>query len=270
MRFVHVQFAVILCAVGAMAGQYLIFDQDITWNNNTGAAHTQFPSPLNWRDGTLYHRIEVKSKPSDRKVGIELCVWSGGETCSGCHPYFTEVGTYYKMDTAGVWWTLSGSPISGWDSHGNRAHILANEKCENWIATCGNPWCDGPGAAADLPVTVHITEYYVDPDEEFDCPDDWVDSELPGCPTTKADGGSRRPRSGEAGIRVESVSPHGLSLRLPGPGKVSFYSSNGVRLATAQAGSSGRVSVGELSIASGVLLVKTEGEHPASVKVFVP
>jgi hypothetical protein len=269
MLFSKVQIGMVVFVAGVMAAQSLIFDEDITWQNNTGRVLHQFPAPLNWAAGTTYRRVEVKSKPTNLKVGIELCVWSGGETCSGCDPYFTETGTYYRTEHPASWWTLSGSPISGWSSHGDRAYILANERCEDWIATCGNAWCMGPSAAQHLPVTVHITEYYVDQGESFDCPEDWAGADIEGCESMVSVEGVRALAVPENGVRVTSVSAHGVSLLLPGPGTVALYSAGGKLLARAEAGVSGRASISGLSIVPGVLLARTESTAGTAVFKFV-
>jgi hypothetical protein len=259
-----------MCVAWVMAGQYLMFDQDITWEGGTGAAYQTFSAPLNWSQGLMYRRYEIKSKPTSLKMGIEQCVWSGGETCSSCEPFFTEPGTYYIADNPGSWWKQAGA-LSGWDVHGNRAFIIADGGCGNWIATCTNPWCHGPEVAGDLPVATHITEYYVDPGTDFECPAGWEGApDSWNCPTTEVVAQPKGQRAAEGGIQVESVSPHRLDLRLSGSGRVSVYSPNGDRLATAIAGVSGRVSLDGLSIAPGVLLVKTEGNHTGAVRVLMP
>ncbi len=278
MRFANIQLWVVMCAVGVTAGQYLIFNDSITWENTTTIEHRNYASPLNWSEGRLFRRIEVKSKPTDLKMGAKLCVSGNGETCSGCQPFFTKAGTYYRVDTAGLWSTSSGSPYEGWDVHGLRGHILIDGTCDKWIATSGG-WCTagsedlcmGPSAAQHLPVSIHFTEYYVDPGEGFDCPDDWMDAPLPGCAGTAAVAGS--PQHGgrtEGGIQVEFVSPHRLALRLPGPGKVSLYSPNGDRLAVAEAGPSGLVCLKGLTGAADLILVKAEGEFSGALSVFMP
>jgi hypothetical protein len=263
---------VIIYVVGSMAGQYVVLDKDVTWQGGTGAAYQQYSGPLDWSQGLLYRRYQILSKPTSLKMGIDQCVWSGGETCSPCPPYFTEPGDYYIKDNPGSWWKQA-APLTGWGVHGQRANILTDQNCNLWISTCGNPWCTGQSVAGDLPVSTHITEIYVDPGTTFECPSDWVGppDEDWGCSTTRSVVPKHEPRQpANVGIAVESVMPHQIDLRLAGPGRVSVYSPNGDRLATAVAGSSGRVRLSGASIVPGVLLLKTEGTHAGASKVCVP
>jgi hypothetical protein len=62
--------------------EFLWIDQDITWNSaGAGLRVARQPpadwtTPVNYAGGTVQFRIDVKSKPTDTSLWLELCMWN--------------------------------------------------------------------------------------------------------------------------------------------------------------------------------------------------
>jgi len=251
MRFA--MFLLGVWVVAVYAEQHVVWDGDITYGLSTGRSLQQFTAPLNWKDGMLHRRLEVKSKPTDFSTGIQLCVWSGGETCSSCDPAFTETGVYYTASNPGGWWKKAGD-LSGWNSHGDRAYVIKRSSCDSWLSTQVASYCIGPSAAPHLPISVHVTEIYNSPGEDFDCPSDWTDAPWPECGGTSALGRAAHNDLGEA-IQVNRLSGDRILVNVPHATTIALYTTGGQRLAVANAGKNG-VQLNNASRAPSVVLLR--------------
>ena len=119
-------------AAASFAAQATIVNQTLTWN---GAARVSpnWTGPVNYANFTMYRRAEVISKPSLRPVGLQQCIWSGGETCqwhTGIE--FTTPGVYYHSDIPLDWWYKDDQPIN-WNSMGTRRLLLRDGISGDWL-----------------------------------------------------------------------------------------------------------------------------------------
>jgi len=257
-----------LWIVSARAEQHVLFDGDLTFGNDDGRLLLQFADPLDWKDGMLHRRLEVKSKPTTLDMGLQLCVWSGGETCSSCDPAFTGTGVYYTASNPAGWWKQAGD-LSGWGSHGDRAYVLKTSDCQQWMATCGGWWCLGGGAAEHLPVTVHVTEMYTAPGEDFDCPEDWTGAPWPECASAPLAVRGAHRADPDAAIQVSRVTPEYMTVSVAQSKDISLYTTDGRRVTVTRNGPD-EVRIHSGSAAAKVVLLRAlTGEGIVSTKIVL-
>jgi hypothetical protein len=165
--------SLVLCAATSFAVQSTIVNQTLTWN---GAARVNpnWTGPLNYSTYTMYRRVEVTYKPSARPVGIQQCVWSGGETCQW-HTgiVFTHPGVYYHADVPADWWVKDGGTVN-WDVMGTRRLLLRDDVSGDWLENCGGDYCMDDPVAPHIPITLHYHAIVVPPGETFIAPDSWT------------------------------------------------------------------------------------------------
>lgn len=116
--------ALVPSAANAAETQRVLFDHRGQQTANSyfepaGNQPANWVSPANYRDGRIYIRLEVISKPSSLPVQGLLCLWRHGtkkfqyETCGGGKTMrFSDEGVYWvDAGTPGKWWKKKG----GWD-----------------------------------------------------------------------------------------------------------------------------------------------------------
>ena len=156
----------------ASAKQLQLWDREITFEGSWGRMN-QKADYLEWQKGMLYRRTTILDKPDNDKQVMQLCVWSGGETCSPCETPLVKKGDIvYSRTTPKSWWKKSGA-LSGWASQGIRAYIIKTSCGGGWLSTCGGGHCQKSAAAPHLPIKIRVEEWYIDEGEQFVCPEGW-------------------------------------------------------------------------------------------------
>ncbi len=252
--------ALILCAcacVQAFAAQEVLIDQDLVYELTTGRINIDFSGKtLTWNTGFAYRRVDVLEKPSDYSTGIQICVWSGGETCSPCAE-FSDTGASYVKTEPAHWWGAAATV--SWSQHGTRGYCLKSTGCGGkWVSTSTDSWCMGAAAAEHLPIKVHLTEILVPYDDEFACPDDWVDGPWEGCPSSTSAVAHKRP---EQSSHLDIVGPSGGTIRVRAshPSQVALFTVRGDRVTVPEYARDGHVVLDVSKLPAGILVVAARG-----------
>ena len=101
-----------LMPVITLAGQVTYLKDDITWIKS-GYDYPEIlgpgnmKSPDNYYEGNWYCRYELKEKPSNKEVGVQLCVWQNGykrEACASRKTIIEPKVYYWEIKPPSRWW----------------------------------------------------------------------------------------------------------------------------------------------------------------------
>jgi hypothetical protein len=248
--------AALVCAHGLFAAQEVLIDQDLTYELTTGRINIDFSGKtLTWNTGFAYRRVKVLEKPSDYSTGIQICVWSGGETCSPCAE-FSDTGNFYVKTEPAHWWGAAATVT--WSVHGTRGYCLKSTGCGGkWVSTSTNSWCMGPSAAEHLPIKVHLTEILVPYDEEFQCPGDWVEGPWEGCPSSASS--TRHQTKQGSGFSLVRQSANTIKVSALEPTRVALFTVRGDRVALPAHARNGMTVFDVSTLAPGIVVVVAGG-----------
>ncbi|MBD3392881.1 MAG: hypothetical protein GF418_12315 [Chitinivibrionales bacterium] len=261
---------IVLCSVPLAAKQEVLIDREFTWTNNSGRIGHNYTGTLDWRNGEMFRKVVVTDKPTDFETALQVCVWSGGETCSPCI-CFQNTGLYYGRHTTDQWWKKGGQDLTGWTTHGTRAWPLKSSCCgAKWLSTCGGSWCMGSSAAQHLPITLHVIEIYVPDGETFDCPEDWVAAPWEECQDQVR---TRRISDNKLTLRnlVAAPADNGhVRLSAPGATHISLYTTQGQLVVSADCNSEGTAVVETRLFPAAMLIVRAAtGEGLKSARLVI-
>ena len=198
MKCIRIIIAILATAIMVHAAdwgpQFAILDRDSTWLRTTLFYNLNQPS--NWAatgydylHGEQYHRLEVKSKPTDIKIMYMMCFWRGkNENCtkwSAPLGYFSTAGVhYFKAPPWDKWGSPNGEKLSDgpldkiliqfWvQKPGDRGwYVLrTNEKAG---VIHGYNEALGPEAEKHIPIEYHIEHIMVAKDHTFKTPAHWT------------------------------------------------------------------------------------------------
>jgi hypothetical protein len=249
--------AALACANILLAAQEVLIDQDLTYELTTGRINIDFTGKtLTWNTGFAYRRVKVLEKPSDYSTGIQICVWSGGETCSPCAE-FSDTGNSYVKTEPAHWWGAAATVT--WSAHGTRGYCLKSTGCGGkWVSTSTNSWCMGPSAAEHLPIKVHLTEILVPYDEEFQCPGDWIDGPWDGCPSAASL--ARHEAGRRPGLDLVRQSGNTIRVSTVVPGQVALFTVRGDRVIVPAHERNGATVIDVSHLPPGIVLVRAAGK----------
>jgi hypothetical protein len=160
-----------------------------TWDgfydpNIINAAPTNWKSPVNYYNGSIYLRYEVLEKPSDKQVALQLCVWQdsfGKESCGRVMLYTKKDIYYVKMGGPSTWWNKSGGAIDWTRKMQKTSFMHKNEGYAGSLLAdnaCGAACYKGTDLYDHIPIKYHISAYLVSAGGSFTQPPIWPD-----CPT---------------------------------------------------------------------------------------
>jgi len=177
-------------AGGSAGNNQLIFvEQSFSWEDGNNGAVTQLGpsdwlSPVDYFHGTIYLRYEVATKPSDKLIAYQVCVWQDSwskETCSSCDG-MTATGLYYRNlgSPSADWWVLPNGDID-WTQAFQRVSVMHKEGACNGnlmeYSSCGSACYTGGDLNDHIPITGHVTMIVVPAGETLIPPPSWQ-----GCP----------------------------------------------------------------------------------------
>ncbi|MDD5672826.1 MAG: hypothetical protein PHC61_01565 [Chitinivibrionales bacterium] len=170
------------------AAQVTFIDQTLTWTAGYNVQPTQIGltnlvSPVDYRNGTVYLRYEVIDKPSDKLIGIQLCMWQDAfvlENCSYCQSYSTKGVYYWNLGTFSGFWMKNGTSIDFTRPFGQVTIIHKDGSCTGQLmqsSGCGAACYPGNDLNQHVPITFKATAIVVAPGSTLDPPSSWT-----GCP----------------------------------------------------------------------------------------
>ncbi len=182
-------------AVSAASPQLTWFNGTFTATKNayarpTDASPADFTSPVNYAAGRVYWRLQVTSKPSNKPMLFQICMWRHTpgktdyryETCSAeaAMPVSTNGTSYADLGIWRNWWTLP----TGWDwtKKPDVVRIMikdAGSKRLMMSTVCGSYCYTGSDIDQHVPITMTTSVVVVPPDGTFQAPSGWS-----GCPST--------------------------------------------------------------------------------------
>ena len=226
--------AVLWIPVKSHAKQIKLWDKEITFAGSWSRMN-QNASYLQWQKGSLYRRTTILEKPCSDKHVMQICVWSGGETCSPCNtPLVNKGDVVYSSSAISKWWVKGGGSITGWSSQGIRAYIVKTTTCSSkWLSTCGGSHCQGSSAASHLPIKLRIEEYYLDAGDAFTCPEGWANTPAEwGCGGAVQAGGTTSFAETQASIQLKPIANGAHKIVAPGLKEISLHTASGRAIAT--------------------------------------
>ncbi len=179
---------------------------------------TNWVAPTNYRDGRVYMKFKVLSKPSSLNTRIQLCFWRDSGNAQTCGPIgvysLTDEGTYW-IDTGAPagWWKKDSTwdwtqPISGvWIVLKDResGQLLMNSNCG---ANC-YPRDD---LASHVPIQFEASVVVVPQNSALVAPASWA-----GCPSSWGCGSSTTPPPPPPPPTPNPPSPSPISPTTPKP-----------------------------------------------------
>lgn len=147
---------------------------------------TNLVSPIDFRRGRLFLRLEVTEKPTDLPLGTQVCIWGSGssETCSDDNPnIITKKGVYYFDQKPPIgWWMQDGGPDWSKTWSALRIMIRCTDKSsqpECIFARGGAPiFYTGADFGQNVPIVFRATAVFVPPGASLKAPAGWT------CPET--------------------------------------------------------------------------------------
>jgi hypothetical protein len=176
---------------GAATTQFTFFNQNVTHTSTSYAAPAisaetpaNWVSPINYAAGRMYLRFEVLSKPTNKTLQVQMCLWRSNytiETCSGTTDFS---GT-------GVHWIDLGRPNDWWKKNGNWSwtipfspvRLMIKDKATGKLFltnSCGAYCSTETAVAGHLPLSIHASSVVVAPGAQLQpisgwngCPSSW-------------------------------------------------------------------------------------------------
>jgi hypothetical protein len=255
----HAALLVVLAlSLPALAAQEVLLDRELVYNDNTGRITVSFSGTLDWRNGEMFRKVVVTEKPTDIEAAIQVCVWSGGETCSPCI-CFRNAGLYYQRHTTSQWWKKNGTDLTGWTSHGTRGYCIKSSCCgAKWLSTCGGSWCMGSSAAPHLPIRMQMTDIFVPNGETFECPEDWEAAPWPECDEPVSARSSAKRLSAGKRLSVENLENGRIKLSAEGARKVALFTTRGRMIATGACDAAGAFVVDTKTLPAAGVIAKVD------------
>ncbi|MBD3395918.1 MAG: hypothetical protein GF418_09870, partial [Chitinivibrionales bacterium] len=183
-----------LLSAGAAAEQFLLVDTTYVhslrpqsecpyngWESHWDMAYTdQVPtdwtSPVNYKDGKVYWRLEVQEKPNETvTTSMHLCLNGPGIHCCSDLIHFDTPGVYW-LEQAFPWWD-AGAPH--WNDWVGYPQVVIKDEANNPIATSiiHSTWAYYPDFSQYYPLKLRIIFHVVSAGASFDKPS-WWDSEM--------------------------------------------------------------------------------------------
>lgn len=184
----RVAVIVLLCVTALLADQFVWLDEELEWdgsgwyrsdNGQTGgfSSPSNWVSPVNYRDGTLYKRMEITYKESTLPVVTQMCIWGDGrETCSPCTPKTGVPTLIYKSDSPATWWTKDGALDYTKAGTYRCAVVLKENSCGGlWVDNGSGSWCMPGSVEEHIPIRMKFTAIVVSQGATLDPPANWAD-----------------------------------------------------------------------------------------------
>ncbi len=160
-------------------------------------------SPNNYRDGKVYFRLNVKTKPSNKLMFVQICFWYPGsdgtpfkhETCSK-GTTFTNAGVVYAYgNVPSTWYKLPVGVTYDWARLPSHARVMIKDTNSNGKLminrSCGGACYAGTDLYDHVPLVFDASMVMVKQGETFDrtmAPANW--STCPEALCGASDGGS--------------------------------------------------------------------------------
>jgi hypothetical protein len=166
-----------LCALPVHAQQLLLVDATYTATaQNTSSSHYRIMplagTPTNWRApvdyaaGTMFVRMEVIEKPSDRKTLVTICFEGNVKTCMPYPPAYTAPGVYNFSWRIDSFWQYA---MVDWTKGVQQVAVVL--KTETEVEAQGDPLF--------YPAKMHVTVSIVPPGQTFVPPATQDDAGVP-------------------------------------------------------------------------------------------
>lgn len=170
------------------AQQFVFIDDSLTWTKAINVQPQQ-QGPTNWVapedyiHGRAYLRYECISKPSDKEIGIHVCMWQDHytlENCSGCFSYSdTNRRVYYHdMGAPAEWWKNGGKSLD-WRRPFLQVTVIHKDKgCDGklmQVEACGKACYVKNDIDLHVPITFKATIIVIAAGQKLIPPSDWQD-----------------------------------------------------------------------------------------------
>ena len=176
--------AALLCVRAASAEELLVFD----WNKPVTTSNKGFPwdsppmasangnwtSPVNYAEGTLYYRVEIRSQPVAQNMKLQFCFWQDMNLhpnhLENCGPTNNVVGTpgtvvTWSASVAGMW-KLNGVPIDWTRARDRNGVAIKNSSGQPVSDYAGWNW-NGEDPAEWYPLDMRFTVVVVSKNGSF-------------------------------------------------------------------------------------------------------
>lgn len=175
--------------VGATDTHFTYFDQPLVHQATkyaqptTLSGPTNWVSPVNYRDGTVYARFEVTAKPTDMALAAQLCLWRDNltqETCSPLRSFSGEGVHWFDLGRPSSWWKKGGT--WDYDRPATMARFMIKDPSRGELlmtGSCGAACYEGPATVADhVPIEIDASVIVVAKGASLVPPTEWT-----GCPS---------------------------------------------------------------------------------------
>lgn len=149
------------------------------------AQPSSYTSPVNYAGGHFYLKLDVLSKPSNKAMIPQVCMWRHGakkfqyETCSSTKMSFTSKGTYWiDLGAPAGWWKKAGG--YDWSKQASVMRIMLKDPATKKLflsSKCGAACYRGGDLAQHVPVQMRAELIMVPKGSTLAPPANWG-----GCP----------------------------------------------------------------------------------------